>query len=103
MKEKLRKGLTVVTTVAMCMGAMTGCSGNSQSAGASASSDVYKIGGIGPLTGESASYGNSVKQGAEIAIAEINAAGGVNGKQFELIFEDDQDLLVPITRLWTKM
>ncbi|MBU3803564.1 MAG: ABC transporter substrate-binding protein [Candidatus Cellulosilyticum pullistercoris] len=91
MKEKLRKGLTVVTTVAMCMGAMTGCSGNSQSAGASASSDVYKIGGIGPLTGESASYGNSVKQGAEIAIAEINAAGGVNGKQFELIFEDDQD------------
>jgi len=37
----------------------------------------FVIGGLGPLTGAAASYGISVKQGAEIAIAEINAAGGV--------------------------
>ena len=93
MKKSLRKSLTVLTTAAMCMAAMTGCSGNGQNAsvGASADADVYKIGGIGPLTGDAASYGNSVKQGAQIAIDEINAAGGVNGKQFELVFEDDQN------------
>ena len=54
-----------------------------------ASNDVYKIGGIGPLTGDASSYGISVKQGAQVAIDEINAAGGVNGKKLELVFEDD--------------
>lgn len=91
MKKSLRKSLTVLTTAAMCMAAMTGCSGNSQGVSANASADVYKIGGIGPLTGDAASYGTSVKQGAQIAVDEINAAGGVNGKQFELVFEDDQN------------
>ena len=88
MKKSLRKSLTVLTTVAMCMAAMTGCSGNGQN---NANVDVYKIGGIGPLTGDAASYGISVKQGAQIAIDEINATGGVNGKSLELIFEDDQN------------
>ncbi len=53
------------------------------------SAGVYNIGGIGPLTGDASSYGISVKQGAEVAIAEINAAGGVNGKELALVFEDD--------------
>lgn len=48
------------------------------------------IGGIGPLTGDYATYGVSVKQGAALAVQEINAAGGVNGVTFELLFEDDQ-------------
>lgn len=48
------------------------------------------IGGIGPLTGDYATYGVSVKQGAQIAVDEINAAGGVNGFTLELLFEDDQ-------------
>ncbi|PWM62552.1 MAG: amino acid ABC transporter substrate-binding protein [Clostridia bacterium] len=48
------------------------------------------IGGIGPLTGDYATYGVSVKQGAEMAVKEINEAGGVNGLTFELLFEDDQ-------------
>lgn len=52
--------------------------------------DTFKIGGIGPLTGDAASYGTSVKNGAQIAVDEINAAGGVNGMQFELLFEDDE-------------
>ena len=48
---------------------------------------AYKIGGIGPLTGPNASYGLSVKQGAQVAVDEINALGGI---QLELLFEDDQ-------------
>ena len=63
-------------------------------AAASGSGDTFLIGGIGPLTGAAASYGISVKQGAQTAIDEINAAGGVTagGKtyKFAMQFEDDE-------------
>lgn len=48
------------------------------------------LGGIGPLTGDYATYGVSVKQGAQIAVDQINASGGVNGIAFALKFEDDE-------------
>ena len=48
------------------------------------------IGGIGPTTGENANYGNSVKNGAKLAVDEINAAGGVNGFKLVLSFQDSQ-------------
>lgn len=48
------------------------------------------IGGIGPLTGDYANYGVSVKQGAELAAAEINAKGGVNGFKLVVNYEDSQ-------------
>jgi branched-chain amino acid transport system substrate-binding protein len=51
---------------------------------------TFKIGGIGPITGGAAVYGNAVKNGAQIAIDEINAAGGINGAQIEYKFEDDE-------------
>src|SRR3989344_837891 len=47
-----------------------------------------KIGFIGPLTGDAAAYGEVVKKGVEIAAEEINAAGGVNGRLVEIIYED---------------
>ncbi len=46
------------------------------------------IGGIGPLTGDHANYGISVRNGAELAVKEINEAGGVNGFRFVLNFQD---------------
>ena len=49
--------------------------------------ETIKIGMIGPLTGGAASYGTSVKQGAEIAVAEINALGGM---QIDPYYEDDE-------------
>jgi branched-chain amino acid transport system substrate-binding protein len=48
------------------------------------------IGSTGPLTGGAASYGTSVKNGAQIAVDEINAAGGVNGYKLVYYFEDDE-------------
>ena len=51
---------------------------------------VLKLGGIGPLTGSYANYGVSVNNGAKIAVEEINAAGGINGMQIELQFQDSQ-------------
>jgi branched-chain amino acid transport system substrate-binding protein len=44
---------------------------------------------IGPMTGQYASFGAQMKAGAEQAVADINAAGGVNGQQIKLIIEDD--------------
>ena len=59
-----------------------------------ADGDVFTIGSTGPLTGAAASYGNSVKNGATIAIDEINAAGGVKvgDKTYKLAlnFQDDE-------------
>ena len=51
---------------------------------------VFKIGGIGPTTGGASAYGIAVQRGAQIAVDEINAAGGINGAQIELNFQDDE-------------
>ncbi len=48
-----------------------------------------KIATVGPMTGQYASFGEQMKRGAEMAVADINAAGGVLGRQLQLIVEDD--------------
>ena len=58
--------------------------------GTAASGEVFKIGGIGPVTGAAAVYGLAVKNGAQIAVDEINADGGINGYHFDWKFEDDE-------------
>ena len=58
--------------------------------GTAASGEVFKIGGIGPVTGAAAVYGLAVKNGAQIAVDEINADGGINGYQIEFNFQDDE-------------
>lgn len=51
---------------------------------------TFKIGGIGPRTGAAAAYGEGVMRGAQIAVDEINEAGGVNGVQLEFNPQDDE-------------
>ena len=63
---------------------------NAESSGAEKSGLTWKIGGQGPLTGGAAVYGNAVVNGAEIAIDEINANGGINGYQIEYKKADDE-------------
>ena len=60
------------------------------SGGAADTAETIKLGVVGPLTGGYANYGLSVQHGAELAVKEINAAGGVNGKQLELSAQDSQ-------------
>jgi branched-chain amino acid transport system substrate-binding protein len=48
------------------------------------------IGYLGPLTGEAASYGIDTLNGVKLAVEDINAAGGINGRRVELIAEDAQ-------------
>lgn len=78
---------TTETTAAAAADATTAAAG----ASSEASSDKgFKIGGIGPVTGAAAVYGLAVKNGAQIAVDEINADGGINGYQIEFNFQDDE-------------
>lgn len=99
---------------AMCFGLLAGCSdsqngqestapsepGTQESApaetdnqgngpAATGASGTFKLGGIGPLTGDAAIYGNAAMNGAQIAVDEINALGGAI--QFEFEKQDDED------------
>src|SRR6201994_33259 len=48
-----------------------------------------KIASVGPMTGQYAAFGEQLKKGAEMAVADINAAGGVNGQKLEMQVGDD--------------
>lgn len=67
--------------------ASTASSTAASTAAPAADGAAIKIGGIGPVTGGAAVYGIAVRNGAELAVQEINAKGGL---QFELSFEDDE-------------
>ncbi|MEI8395554.1 MAG: branched-chain amino acid ABC transporter substrate-binding protein [Rhodospirillaceae bacterium] len=51
--------------------------------------DSIKVAVVGPFTGAVASIGEQIKRGAEMAVADINAAGGVSGKKLDLLTGDD--------------
>lgn len=89
MKKKIALGLVLAMGLTMFAGCGNGGSDAQQQAGntdEAAAAAAIKIGGTGPLTGGAAIYGNAAKNGAEIAVEEINAMGGI---QFELRYEDD--------------
>lgn len=82
---KTMKVLSIILAVVMavaCVASFASCD-----TGSNGKNDTIKIGGTGPLTGDYAIYGLAAKHGAEIAVEEINALGGL---KFELKYEDDQ-------------
>ena len=101
--KKFKKGAALVLSLAMVL-SMTACGSSTSSSVAEAtgseaatstaenatttsSGAAIKLGGIGPLTGGAAIYGNATKYGSELAVEEINALGGI---QFEIKWEDDE-------------
>ena len=87
----MKKFLALFLTAAMLVSTMTACSSAPATEGEGTETEkVLLIGGSGPLTGDYATYGTSVKQGAELAAEEINTAGGVNGWTVVARIEDDQ-------------
>ena len=95
MKKKfmcLMMAMVMVLSLAACGGSKAEetpaeSTGSSSEETAAPSGAAFKLGGTGPLTGGAAIYGNAAKNGAQIAVDEINAMGGI---QFELKYEDDQ-------------
>ena len=75
----MKRMMAVILSLVVAISLLSGC-------GEKADTGTFKIGMTGPLTGGAALYGIAVKRGAEIAVAEINAKGGI---QFELRAEDD--------------
>lgn len=96
--KKFKQAAALVAAASMVVAALAGC--GSKDAETNAASDgtqaaastegAFKIGGIGPTTGGAAVYGQAVKNAIEMAAEEINAAGGINGYQVEVSFEDDE-------------
>lgn len=102
---KMKKLMALMLTGMLAVGALAGCGGSSSSSSgesaapaeaaaegeAAASGDAtWKIGEIGPITGGAAIYGLDVAHGAELAVKEINEAGGIGGYQIEYKYEDDE-------------
>ena len=85
----MKKFFCMMMAVLMVL-AMTACGGETPPTPSQDETETIRIGGIGPLSGGYANYGFSVKNGAQLAVDEINAAGGINGKQIELSFQDSQ-------------
>lgn len=102
--KKWNRFLSVAVASAMAAAMLTGCGdGGNGNAGTAAGSDPaqssasdaagsagFKIGGVGPTTGDNAIYGLAVKNAIQLAVDEINQAGGVNGYTFETNFQDDE-------------
>ncbi len=92
----MKKFLSIALVLVLIVGCFAACAKKAEAPAASdtgaspaasaAAAGAIKIGGTGPLTGGAAIYGNAAKNGAELAVEEINAMGGL---QFELKYEDD--------------
>ena len=79
--KKFSKLIALVLVLSLVF-AFTAC-------GKGGSDDTIKLGILCSLTGNSQTNGGYAQQGAKMAVEEINAAGGINGKQIELVIEDD--------------
>jgi len=91
----MKKFLSMTIASVLALTCFAGCGKTNetkQTADTNGSSDenVLVISGIGPLTGPAAAYGIAVKNGEQLAVDEINAAGGINGMKLKLEFEDDE-------------
>ena len=84
MKSIFKKSFAIILAVAMLF-SLAACGGSSYTA----NNTEFVIGVSGPLTGPAAVYGVAVKNSAQMAVDEINAAGGLNGVNFKLVATDD--------------
>ena len=81
MKRTMKKVVAVALAVVFVM---------SFAVAAVAASDTIKVGVLAPLTGGVAEYGNAVNNGVVMFVEELNAKGGINGKQVELVIYDEE-------------
>ena len=90
----MKKILSLLLALTMTAGCLVGCGGSDKPTDAPEAENTgeatFKIGGIGPITGGAAIYGQGVMNAAELAVAEINEAGGINGYQVEFMWGDDE-------------
>ncbi len=92
--SKMRKFSSIFLASTVLAGVLAGCGateeGGSSNGGSGSSGDTIKIGANLELSGAVASYGSSINEGAKLAIEEINADGGINGKEIEYVPVDNK-------------
>ncbi len=91
--RRLLKRCSLVAGLALLVGLQVGCGGDDEGAGAGSGGDgeeVYRVGAVLALTGDYSGTDKDSRAGLEATIAEINANGGVNGRQLEFEIEDSQ-------------
>ena len=105
-----RRQFMAAAGVVAAASALTACGGSSASTAASsaagsaaASGSTIKVGVMGPLTGDASVYGQAVVNGASLYMKQVNADGGVNGKQLEIIAMDEQGDETQAVTCFTKM
>ena len=98
---KFTKTIALVLTFVLCLGLLAGCGGAQK--GYTANNTEYVIGVSGPLTGGAAMYGKAVANAAQMAVDEINAAGGLNGIKFKLVATDDMHDATKVSTNYSSM
>ena len=108
-----RRNFLAVAGAAAAAAALTACGGSSSTAAstaaasgstaAAASGDTIKVGVMGPLSGNVSVYGQAVVNGATLYLKQVNANGGINGKQIEILTEDEQGDATQAVNCFTKM
>lgn len=89
MKKSLRRTATAAAVIAT-IAALSACAGGSAAESSGTDTSPIVFGVSGPLTGNQAEYGKNWQDGFELALEEINGAGGINGRLVELDFQDSQ-------------
>lgn len=90
MKVNFKKAFAAVLVLAMAVMCLTACGNKETWKKTDDGKMILEIGFIGPLTGENANYGISVRNGAKLAVEEINRNGGFNGFELKLIEADSE-------------
>lgn len=108
MKKVSRRQFLAAMSAMAAAGALTACGGSSSTASSAAATtaaagDTIKVGVMGPLTGSLSVYGQAVVNGACLYLKQVNAKGGINGKQIEIISEDEQGDATQAVTVFTKM
>ena len=98
---KLTKFLSIILALVLCVSMVSVLASCDQNY--AKDNTEYVIGVSGPLTGGAAMYGEAVKNSAELAINEINAAGGLNGVKFKLIATDDMHDATKVSTNYSSM
>ncbi|KGR79789.1 ABC transporter substrate-binding protein [Ureibacillus manganicus] len=99
-RNKLKRFASIFLAGSLVIGALAGCSSGGSS---SSNSDVIKIGANLELSGGVASFGQSILKGAELAVEEINAKGGIDGKKIELVTVDNKSEVSEATAATLKL